>query len=306
MQAYADLPMDAVRAVRGVDGVGVVHELVGQRAWLSHDDRDAWVQLVGIRPQGDFGSPLRVLAGRARPRIGEIVIDAVVAHDLSVGLGDSVTVRSAAVRSAKLKVAGIAAGGNNVIGSYAFVSRATLALAGMLQPTHLFVVAVPGRDPSALRTALAAVPGVRVLTRQEFETRNLAFPRQVFRAVIGVIDTVVTLVAVAMIAVVLHAGSLERRIEYGLLAALGLPPRFRYGSVVLAALLCTGLGAILGGTLALTLARVVPTILPRFVSAMPPWLLLSVGAGALGAGLVPALQPVRDVAKADPAAAFRA
>ena len=305
MQAYADLDARAVRAVRAAAGTGQVHELVGQRAWLSHDERDAWVQLIGIRPAGRFGAPLRLRAGRARPRIGEIVIDAVVADDLGVGIGDRIGVRSAAVRSARLTVVGIATGGNNVIGSYAFVSRATLALAGMLQPTHLFVVAAPGHDPAVLRRTLAALPNLRVLTRPEFEARNLAFPRQVFRVLVTVLDVVVMLAAAAMIAVVLHARALAQRDEYGLLAALGVPARLRSRTVIVATLLTTGLGVALGAVLAIAIAAAVPAVVPRFVSAMPAWLLASAGAGAVAVGLVAALQPVRDVARADPALVFR-
>ena len=306
MQAYPDLDARTVRSVRTAPGVARVHELVGQRAWLSHDERDAWVQLVGIRPTGRFGAPLRVLAGRARPRIGEIVVDAVVADDLRVGLGDRIEVRSAAVRSAKLTVVGIAGGGNNVIGSYAFVSRATLALAGMLEPSHLFVVAAPGTDPAALRRTLATIPGVSVFAPSEFEARNLTFPRQVFGVVVTVVDVVVALAAAAMIAVVLRARSIEQRAEHGLLAAIGAPARVRYGAVVLATVLATGIGVVLGVALAVGITTAAPAVIPRFVSALPPWLLLGVGAGALATGLLAALQPVRAAATVDPALVFRA
>lgn len=306
MQAYPDLDARTVRAVRAAPGVARVHELVGQRAWLSRDGRDAWVQLVGIRPTGRFGAPLRVLAGRGRPRLGEIVVDAVVADDLGVGLGDRIEVRSAAVRSAKLTVVGIAGGGNNVIGSYAFVSRATLALAGMLAPSHLFVVAAPGVNPAALRGTLATIPGVLVLARAEFEARNLTFPRQVFGVVVTVVDLVVALAAAAMIAVVLRARSIEERAEHGLLAAIGVSTRVRYGTVVLAALLATGLGIVLGSALAIGITAAVPAVMPRFVSSLPPWLFLGVAAGALASGLLAALQPVRAAATIDPALVFRA
>jgi len=263
------------------------------------------VQLVGIRPRSTFGGPVRVLAGRARPRLGEIVVDAVVAGDLGVGLGDRVGVRSAAVRSAKLTVVGIASGGNNVIGSYAFVSRATLALAGMLQPTHLFVVAAAGRDPAALRATLARLPGVRVLTREEFEARNLAFPRQVFGAMVGVLDGTATLVAAAMIAVVLHARSLAQRADYGLLAALGAPARLRYASAVATALVTTGIGTLLGTVVAAGVTRVVPVLIPRFVSALPASLVAGVVVVALAVALAAAAGPVRRLATVDPAFVLR-
>jgi len=54
-----------------------------------------------------------------------------------------------------------------------------------------------------------------------------------------------------------------------------------------------------------TIATAVPTLIPRFVSALPPWLLLGVGAGALATGLLAALQPVRAAATVDPALVLR-
>jgi ABC-type antimicrobial peptide transport system permease subunit len=304
-EGFSQLSRATVRAVRGTPGVAAVHEVYRQRAWVGHGDRDTWIQLVGIRPDASFGGPLRVVAGRARPLIGEIVVDEVVADDLGVALGDGVKIQSALLGTATLRVVGIASGGNTVIGSYAFVSRATLALGGVLHPSHLFVSAAPGQDVDALRAALATVPAVQILGRAAFEEQNRRFFRQVFGPVIGVIDAVAALAAVVIVAVVLHAGSVARRPDYGLVAALGPPRRLVHGWVVLEALLASALGVAVGAGAGAGLVCAIPRFAPRFVARMPPWLLVAAGVVAIGIGVAAALRPARDAARTDPALVFR-
>lgn len=300
MQAYSDIPDDTVDAVRAAVPDAEVHPLVGQRAWLWRDGRDAWAYVVGIHPKDTFGLPLRVIAGTARPRIGEIVVDEVVARDLGVGLGDAVK-----VRAATLHVSGIASGSNNVIGSIAFVSRATMALAGVPRPTHLFVAVAPGADVAAVAARLAAVPDVRALDRAAFDDSTRSLPQHVFRPVIGVIDGVAIAMAALVIAVVLRAASVERRPEFGLVRALGVPRRVIAASVVWATALATAGGAAAGVALAAALAALLRHVEPRFVWSMPWWLVAVVGLAVVAVGLFAALQPVRVIGRTDPALVLR-
>ena len=300
MQAYSDIPDETVEAVRAALPDAAVHPLVGQRAWLWRNGQDAWAYVVGIHPNDTFGLPLRVIAGRARPKIGEIVVDEVVARDLRVGIGDTIK-----VRAATLHVVGIATGSNNVIGTIAFVSRATMALAGVPRPTHLFVAVAPGADVASVAARLATIPGVRTITRAAFDDSTRSLPRQIFRPVIGVIDSVTIAMAALVIAVVLRSTSMERRAEFGLLRALGVPRRVIAGSVVWATALATGGGTGVGVAAAAALAVLLQHVEPRFVWAMPWRLLVSVVLSVIGVGLLAALQPVRVVGRTDPALVLR-
>lgn len=300
MQAYSELSLDTVATVRAAAAGGRVHELHTQRVWLWRADRDSWVHMVAMRRGDDFGRPLAVIAGTWRPRVGEIVIDVVVARELGVGLGDTVR-----VRASTLRVVGIATGGSNVISSHAFVSRATLALGGVRRPSHLFVEAPPGVDGATLRAALAAVPEVQVLSRPVFEEKNQTFVRQVFLAGVGIIDAVMIAMAIVILAVVNHAGSLEHRMDHALLAALGLDRRQIQGRVIATTLLASVIGLAVGLVTGGGLLVVLPRLAPRFISAAPWWLFGAIAIGALVVGLVAALRPVRAVARVDPGLVFR-
>lgn len=300
MQAYSDISDEAVGAVRAAVPAATLYPLVGQRAWLWRGGQDAWAYVVGIHPRDTIGLPLRVIAGRARPRIGEIVVDEVVARDLGVGVGDTVK-----VRAAKLAVVGIAAGSNNVIGSVAFVSRATMALAGVWRPTHLFVTLPDDAERAAAAARLASVPDVRVLTRAAFDDGMRAFPRQIFGPVIGAIDGIAMVMAAVIIAVVLRSASLERRGELALVRAVGVARGVVARSVVWSTVLATGAGAVLGALIGMSVATLLRYLEPRFVWTMPWWLLASVVLAAVVTGVVAALQPVRIVGRTDPALVLR-
>ena len=92
--------------------------------------------------------------GRPWGRAGAPWLGGAVAEDL----GGQV-----AVGQAQLRIVGIADGGNAVLGTYAFVHRGALVLAGFGDPAYLFVRAAPGADPEDLARRIDALPRVRAL-----------------------------------------------------------------------------------------------------------------------------------------------
>lgn len=299
LHASSRLSPEVVRTVRGVEGIGEVHEMYGRLAWLEHRGRQALVFLVGIGRE-DFGLPVRVLAGRDRPRLAEIVVDRVLAHDLGLALGDDLD-----LGNAHLRVAGIATGANAVLGSYAFVARGALELSGVRQPSFLFVTAAPGVTPSTLVARIAALPGLQVFSRPAFKEQNLSMARQMVLPLIAIIVTIATLVSGNTVALMLYAATLERREEYGLLKAIGLPLSRLYATAVFQGVLASGLGLGTGLVGGWAVALLVTAVQPRFVTMLPGWLLGAVAAGALVVGILASAYPVRAVARIDPALVFR-
>lgn len=300
LHSSSQLAADVVRTVQAVPGVAAVHPLYGRLVWLERDPRQAIVFLVGVGKKDRFGLPARVLAGHGRPAPNEIIVDQVLAHDLGVGLGETVT-----IGGATLHVGGVAAGGNAVLGSYAFVHRGALALAGFGEPSHLFVTAAPGTTVAALAERLSAVPGVTVLTRAAFEARNQALARQLLLPLIAIMAAVTTVVSGSIVALTLWTATVERRADYGLLAAIGIPAR-QVEAVVLWQSAIAAAAGVTGGVLtSRLLATVIPLFEPRFETVMPGWLVAAVTAGAFATALLAALVPVRAVARVDPGVVFR-
>jgi putative ABC transport system permease protein len=300
VRSFGVVPPAVVGAVTRAEGVAGVHELVPLRAWLEHDGRDTWVQLIGISPRERTVLPAHLLAGRRRPRLGEIVVDLLAARDLGVWVGDRVGVRMPNVTGTRLRVVGVSGGGNDVLASFAFVSRATLALAGVAGPTHLFVLASPGAALDAAWTGRVGEGRLRLLSRRQFEERTQSFARQLLRPALVLLNAAVAAAAAATVAIVLHARSVARQREFALLAAVGASGRVVSRMVVLSTVLVTSLGTALGLLAAVTFATLAGWATPRFVSASPWWLIAAIAAGGVAVGLVAALAPVRAAGRVDP------
>jgi len=288
------------RAVRAVPGVGAVHALTGRLVWLEHGEHEALVYLVGIEPGDAFGAPLRVVVGRSRPAPHQILVDVVLAHELGVGLGDRLR-----VGAATLTVAGITAGGNAVLGTFAFVHRGALLLGGMQAPGFLFVEARDGVAPAALAERVRAAADVDAVPADTFLAENQAIVRQIVLPLIAVLVVVSAAVGGAIVAVTLWTATRERRAEYGLLAAIGLPDGALAAAVLCQGLLAGLLGAALGVAGALAIAVGVPLVEPRFVVVVPLGLAVETAAGAIVVALVAALAPLRALRRLDPALVFR-
>jgi hypothetical protein len=301
LHTSSSLAPERVEAVRATPGISGLHPLHGRLAWLERDGRDALVFLVGVDRRGTFGGPVAMLAGRRVPRIDEIVIDRVLAHDLRVGLGERLR-----IGPALLRVGGIADGGNAVLGSYAFVSLGTLQAGGVTEPSFLFAGLSDGEDAGAVRARLEALPGLRVRSRTEFLAQNQSLARQLLLPLITILAAITAVVSGAIVALVLYTTAVEHRTDWGLLSAVGMPTRRLLGTVVLQALLATGTGVLLGLLAGRLLGAAIPAVEPRFVTIMPVWLDAAVATAAVAIGLTASVASVRAVAAVDPGSVFRA
>jgi putative ABC transport system permease protein len=168
---------------------------------------------------------------------------------------------------------------------------------GPWQPSHLCVAARAGTDPGALRERLAAVGGLRAMSREVFAARNQALTRQLLLPIVAIMTAVATAFSVSTVGIALHTSTMERREESGLLGALGMPGRQLYALVLLQTLMAAGVGVVLGVAAAHAMAVIVPLVQPRFVIALPAWLVAAVSAGAVLVSVLAAGRPVRDVAR---------
>ncbi len=288
-----------VAAIRALPGVARVDPLYGMLVALDDDDRSALVYVVGLLTTDTFGGPLQIVAGHDRPDITEVVIDEVLAHDLGLGVGD--TLRP---RGVTLHVVGIATGGNAIIGTYAFAHAGAVAFAGASEPGHLFVTTAPGADVAALRRTIDAMPGVTVITRTEFLRRKQAPLRRLLLPVIGLVAVLVAIASAIIVGATVMALVGQRRPEYALARAVGATARQVRRQALWEATLATGTGLAAGLALGWIAARVLPRVEPRFVTVAPWWLLAAVATGAAAIVVAATVWPtaaLRRLASAAPA-----
>jgi putative ABC transport system permease protein len=300
LHSSSNLPHDAADTLRKLPGVQSAFELYGRLAWLEREHRQALVYLVGVGRDSSFGLPVHVRDGKARPDFDEIVVDEVLARDLQVGLGDTLK-----VGVNDLRIVGISSGGNAVLGTYAFVQRGTLVLGGIQEPSYVFVHPGPEVTVDELIARIDQEDGMHAMTREAFRAANLALTRQIVLPLIAIVVGIACAVGGTIVSLTLYTVTMERREEYGLMKALGLPERAVLGAAFAQGGIATGAGVALGLVLGWTLSLAVSVLEPRFVTTMPSWLTLAITTGALVAGALASMIPVRAVARIDPALVFR-
>jgi putative ABC transport system permease protein len=300
LHSSSNLGMDAAEQIRKLPGVRSVWELYGRLAWLERQGRQALVYMVGVGRQSAFGLAVHMRAGKARPEFDEIVVDEVLASDLRVGIGD--TIRVGAV---DLRVVGIAAGGNAVLGTYAFIQRGALVLGGIQEASYLFVDVGPEVTVPEMIARIDLEDGMHAMTREAFRNANQALARQIVLPLIAIVVAIACAVGGTIVGLTLYTVTMERREEYGLMKAIGLPDRAVLGAAFAQGGIATGAGVAIGLVVGWLLSVGVSVAEPRFVTTMPSWLTLAVAGGAVVLGAVASMIPVRAVARIDPALVFR-
>jgi putative ABC transport system permease protein len=300
LHSSSHLARDAAETIRRIPGVASAYELYGRLAWLEREGRQALVYLVGVGRQSQFGLPAHVVTGKARPDFDEIVVDEVLARDLGVRMGDSLK-----VGVVDLRIVGIAAGGNAVLGTYAFVQQGTLVLEGIQDPSYVFVQSGPEVTVDEMLVRLDQEDGMHAMTREAFLDANQALTRQIVLPLIAIVVGIACAVGGTIVGLTLYTVTMERREEYGLMKALGLPDRAVLGAAFAQGGIATGAGVVLGLVLGWVSSIVISLVEPRFVTTMPTWLTIGVALGAVVAGGLASMIPVRAVARIDPALVFR-
>ncbi|HXJ34775.1 MAG TPA: ABC transporter permease [Candidatus Eisenbacteria bacterium] len=300
LHSSSHLSKDAAEALRKLPGVERAYELYGRLAWLERNGRQALVYLVGVGRRAEFGMPVRMVAGKARPEFDEIVIDEVLAHDLRVTIGDVLK-----VGVANLKIVGISSGGNAVLGTYAFVQRGTLVLGGIQEPSYVFVHVGTELGVDEVINRINQEDGMHAMTREAFRSANQALTRQIVLPLIAIVVGIACAVGGMVVALTLYNVTMERREEYGLMKALGLPDRAVLGAAFAQGGIATGVGVGAGLLIGWLLSAAVGMLEPRFVTTMPSWLTLGVAGGAVVVGAIASSIPARVVARIDPALVFR-
>lgn len=103
------LPPETVDTVRRVDGVAWAEALLYTTSVIDDGASSQLTYVFGYDVGSGRLGPGRLSAGHA-PRTGQVVVDDAVAHEMGVGVGDSVT-----VMGARFRVSGLSQGGTNIV-----------------------------------------------------------------------------------------------------------------------------------------------------------------------------------------------
>jgi lipoprotein-releasing system permease protein len=297
-------------------GVLAVTPVIEGSAFIVRGDANIGVGVRGIEPESYLrmiALKEKIIAGNADLSSSEVVIGSDLAKDLSLSIGDKLTLKAAAGTSTVLFVSGIFDLGNRGQNSGAIyvalrTAQSLLGLPGGV--SRLWVKVTLPFEAETTAQQIAAQPGIKV---ESWIETNAEF----FKVLSGqtmsfyVIRLFVGLTAALGIASVLVVSVVQKSKEIGILRATGTTRGQILGVFLLQGAILGLLGSLFGsvmGWLFLIAWRgfaVNDEGVPFFVLEAGPSLYMYVAAGATLVGTLSALFPAQRAARLDPAVAIR-
>lgn len=282
------------QAVSAVKGVGSATPILYKSVFVERDDESGVVALVG-------GGPIP--GSTLRPTADGIVIDEALANQLGVAEGDRVR-----VLGRDLRVAGEVTGTAAISGSFAFVTRQTLA--GLLDAqglaSYVLVDARPGTSPAELADRInAMVPGVTASTREEFAATERRVVGDMSTDIVRAMTFIGFVIGVAVAGLVAYSATLTQLRDVSVLRALGLTTRRALAIVGAQVGLMIAGGFSLALALAAALSAVAPRLSPTLVLSLRADDVLQAALIAAAVALAASAIPILRVAAVEPASVFR-
>lgn len=303
IKASSFLPVAVADTIRSVPGVSEAMPLLRLITLLETGVQKVTAIVVGIDSASALGQP-DVVSGSAQLRTGGIILDRALALRIGLHVADTLVILKRTFR-----VTGISIGTNSVLTQFAFVTfddaRALLGLPDVT--SYVLVSANTSVRPEELVTQLRArLPDVAVLSQSEFAGNNMEELRGGLLPILATVAVLGSIVAVAVLTLLLYGSVLERREDYALLKAIGAPSRV-LALVMVGQALAAVCGGVVVGIIVYTIA--VP-VAAKFAPAVPLALsanrIVLVTACALVTGMFGALLPLGRIARIHPAEVFRA
>lgn len=294
------LPPETVDAVRAVDGVGWAEGLRYTNSIVDTGAGQRISYVLGYDVATGRGGPRRLASGQP-PATGEILVDDVVADELGIAVGDTVTVMGQAFR-----VSGTSTDGTNIVNTTVFIRSEDFTRFHGDSVAYVLVGAAPGVAPEELAERLAvALPNTTVQTRAEFARQEANVVRDMAADVMKIVTVIGLLIALAVIGLTLFTGTLAKLREYGIVKALGAGSGRLATTVVAQATWSVAIGLAVAVVVSMVLGAAIGALTPNVTVLIRADSVIRTGVGALIVGALAALLPLWRVVRVDPATAFR-
>lgn len=294
------LPADTVDAVRSVDGVAWAEALRYTTSIVDTGEASQLTYVFGYDVATGRAGPHRLAAGRA-PRVGEALVDDVVADELGVDIGDTVT-----VLGARFRVSGLSTNGTNIVNTTTYITTEDFARLRGDSIAYVLAGADDGVTPDQLAARLDdAFGGLTTQTTDEFARQEGGLVRDMAADIMQIMTVIGFVIALAVTGLTLFTATLAKLREYGVVKALGAS-RARLAATVLAqAAWSIAIGLVIALVVATALGAAVTTLTPNVQIAIEAPSIIRTATAALLVGGLSSLLPLRRVVGVDPATAFR-
>lgn len=299
----SSLPSDDLSRVLREPGVASVTPILYVTNTIVAGGQHSLAYIIGLPAGAEAGMPWQVEAGRSLPGRGEAVIEATIARQVGVDIGDTVT-----LLGRPFIVSGLARGTATLTNSVAFISLDDFAQIRDTPDTvsYVLVKTLPDVSPTIVAARIQRdIAGVTAQTRGQFAAQERQVVDDMSTDLISIMDVIGLVIGLAVMALSVYTATLARRAEYGVLKALGARVSHLYRVVLAQAFLSVGLGFALGLALTIALAIAVPYLAGNVALAIGIGSLLKVGVVSLVIAGLSAILPIWQIARLDPAQVFK-
>ncbi len=259
--------------------------------------------LTGFDPETGKGGPPEIITGRNVKADNEIVLDQAFACKNDVQVGDSLI-----LKNDTLTVVGLSNRTNMIVIQYAFVTLTeTHRILGFSGIVSCFLVKLePGVEHKKIVGKIGReVPDAVAFDRDTFLLNNIREMESGILPLLFLIALLGSVVLTAILSLILSINVLERRKDFAVMKALGAPPGFVPGMVLLQSFVLAVSGLLLGILAFFPLMRIVVYLVPE-VSVVTSWRhLVSVSLGVWGISLISSVFPIRKLRKVYPLEVFK-
>ncbi len=247
-------------------------------------------------------APPHLLDMASLPQPGHVVVSDALAGKHGIDIGEPMR-----VGQRQFTVSGITDQNAGIRFFSFFNYEDAVLLFGLNGSVNYITVALqPGADEARVaRQIRDSLPGVDVLTRQEFADRSRA-DIEVFTPVLAVVLAIGFVVGAAVISLTIYTATIEKAREYGVMKALGAGRWHLYRLVTVQSLAVGVLGFAFGVPLAIGAAGVAGLMVPQFVTLFQPEAIVGVLGVVLLMSLAACYLPMHRISRIDPASVFRA
>lgn len=287
--------------IRNLDGVKEAHKFLGRPVQFSIKNRDVNAYIVGFDPSDPVTGPKHMSEGTDKPKVGEIVIDRVLARNNDLVLGDLIE-----IFGKTYKIVGIAEGANMFLFQFSFlnVSDAREIFNNTDFFTYYLIKTEAGKKDQ-VQQEIDDIDGISVFTSSGFVDKNKRFIDEVFLPIITVLVVISIFVGTAVIGLTIYTATIEKSREFGVMKALGASNMQVYRIIFEQALVSGVIGYILGVGLTYFLLWAIPQYAASFVTVTLLSDLTAVFIVSLLMSFVASYTPVRRIVKIDPALVFK-
>lgn len=288
--------------LKGIDGVIRVAPLIRRPIATNIDGEKLLININGFDTTSGLGGPWKVVRGTATPGKGEAIIDKVLAKKKGLEIGGVID-----LEGKQFRIVGISDETFTLISYMVFV---TLDDARSFMPadlTNFFLVKVdsPAEITKVKTTIESTLPAVSVATSQENADQSKEETVGGFLPIVLVISAIGVLVGIMVVGLLVYTMTIEKSREYGVVRAIGAPNFYLYKIVLFQAMTISVLGFIIGAAISPPVISFMQYLVPEFVSAITPRMVLWVFFLFVATGLIASFIPVRRLSRIDPATVFK-